>query len=249
VKRFLPALRRLSAELPLPEPTRSRILLEMAGDLDALFEHYRSRGVDEDEAARRTEEKLLASPEALQHLIAVHTTPYQRLLSRAAGRLRWGFDLLLFAVGVVPMLALAVAVAVAQADTLGGAPLLWPLLLVAAAAAAISLAKAYQLFVRRERSTARLHSGVPTLVFLGVLGPVLGGLVFLLSLHDLALGLAMGTLAGPSQAVVAARVARDGTLLLLGLLLGFATALVWFVLVNRIATIEETDGAALLAAD
>jgi hypothetical protein len=240
-------LRRISSELAVPEPLKSRILLEMAADLESLYDHYRARGLDEDEAARRAEERLLASPEALRHLVGVHTTLYERLLSRAVGRLRWGFDLLLFAVGVVPMLALAVLVIAAQLHTVGGTPLIWPLLLLAAGVAVISLGKAYQLFIRRERSPARLHRGLPLLVLLGALGPAMGGLVFVLGSYQVATGLAMGVLPEPVHLTAAAQVARDGTLCLLGLLLGFAAGLVWFVLVNRLAAMEQAESAALLA--
>jgi hypothetical protein len=109
-------LRRISSELKLPEPIKARILLEMAADLEALYEHYCARGLAEEEAARLTEEKLLASPEALQHLIVVHTTGYQRWLGRAAERLRWGLDLLLFLLGVGPVVVIAAWVVAAEAE-------------------------------------------------------------------------------------------------------------------------------------
>jgi hypothetical protein len=248
VRRFIPALRRISGDLSLPEPAKSRVLLEMASDLESLFEHYRGRGLDEEEAARLTEEKLLASPEALRHLVAVHTTGYQRWVARAAGGLRWGFNLLLFAVGVVPMVAMGAWVAAGEFRLLGGAPLLWPMLLLAATAAAITAVKGWQLYVARERSTPRLHRWLPTLVFLGVLAPVLGAVAFLTTLYRSAMA-GMGG-AGPAmQREVAAQIARDGALFALGLLLGIAAGVTWFVLVNRIAAIEQAESAALLAVE
>jgi hypothetical protein len=248
VRRFVPALRRVASELRVPEPIRSRILLEMAADLEALYDHFRAQGIDEDEATRLTEERILASPEALRDLVAVHTTLYQRVAASAAGRLRWGFDLLLFATGVVPMIVLAAAAAATQLGSLGDAPLLAPILALAAAVAALSLGKAFQLFVRRERSTARLYRGLPTLVWLGALGAALGTLGFFWSVHSLAIALATGAVPEPAQRVAAEQVARDGTLCLLGLLLAFAAGLVWSVLVARAGMIEQQESATLLAA-
>jgi hypothetical protein len=246
VRRFTPALRRISSELPLPEPTRARILLEMVADLEALLEHYRARGLDEEEAARRAEERLLASPEALEQLVAVHTTAYQRWVSRAAGRLRWGFDALLFAVGVLPIVGMAGFTVLVRLPGAAGSFLLWPLLGVATAIAGIALTKAYQLFVRHECATARLHRGLPTLVFLGAFGSLLGIFAALLGLYRLAMALMGGSAGVAAQVVIAEQAGRDATLFGLGLLLGFGAALVWFVLVNRLATIERAESAALL---
>lgn len=240
-------MRRISSDLKLPEPVKARILLEMAADLEALYDHYRARGIDEDEAVRRTEERILASPEALHHLIAVHTTGYQRWLGRVAERLRWGFELLLFVAGVLPMMAISVFVVSVQVRALLGAPFFWPLLAVGMAATWLALWKALQLFPGRTRSPAELHRGLPTLLFLGVAGPVLGGTAFLIDLHDLSMRL-MSDAANPSVVLAAAEpLARAATLLAMGLLLGIGAALVWFVLVNRIAAIERAESAALLA--
>lgn len=246
MRRFVPALRRISSELDLPEPTRARILLEMASDLEGLVDHYRARGLSEEEAAQRAEAKLLIPPDALQHLVRVHTTGYQRWVSRATGRLRWGFDLLLFVVGVVPMLLMALAVIAAQLPAIGSTPLIWPLVASALGVAVIAMVKAYELFVRRERSTRRLHGGLPALVFLGVVGPVLGAFAGLIGLYRLAIALGSTTLDGPALMAVNEQAGRDATLLVLGLLLAFGAGVVWFVLVNRISSIELAESAALL---
>lgn len=217
----------------------------MGADLEALFEHFRARGLDDEEAARRAEQRMLASPEALQHLVRVHTTGYQRWLSRAAGRLRRGMDLLLLGLGVAPVLVAVLLALAARVDEVRGEPLSWLLLAAAVPIASISLWKAWQLFVRRERSLPRLHRGLFTLLFLGVETVALGALSALLSLHAFALEAMQA--GGPAQAAVAQRVAGSASLLAVGLLLGLGAGLVWFVLANRVAAIEQAESAALLA--
>lgn len=219
----------------------------MAADLEALYDWYRARGLSEEEAERQAEEKILASPEVLQHLVLVHTTGYQRWLSRAAGRLRWGMDLLLFALGVVPVVAVTTLVAITQIRTAGAGPLLWVILAIGAAIVGLGLGKMYQLFIRRERSLAKLHYGLFTLLFLGSLGPALGATGFIVRLEDLASELMRS---GASQAALlraAERVAVDATVLSVGLLLGIGAGLMWFVLANRIAVIEASESELLLA--
>lgn len=249
MRRFVPALRRISSELNLPEPTKSRLLLEMASDLEALYEHYRARGVDEEEAVRRTEEKILASPEVLQHLIAVHTTGYQRWLSHAAGRMRLGFELLLFTLGVLPMLAIAALTVISRVNGMSPPLLLWTLFLIGVAIATLTLWKAYQLLVRRVRSTADLHRGLFILLLMGAISPLLAGIAFLVSLYQLAIGPMSGGASQTALLIAAERIGQDAMLLSAGLLFGIGAGLVWFVLVNRIAAIEQAESAALLATE
>jgi hypothetical protein len=249
VRRFVPALRRIASELRVPEATRARILLEMASDLESLVEHYRARGMSEEEASARAEEKLLVSPDALQHLVAVHTTGYRRWVDRAAGRLRWGFDLLLFAVAVAPMLAGSVILVSGQVPAVARSPLAWPLLAAAVAAGLLALAMAYALFVRGDRSTSLLHRGLPALPALGASGPLVGALAATLGVHRLAMSLAAGPLDPEAQRLVAEQAGRDATIVAMGLLLAFGAGLAWFVLVNRLASLEQAESLAVLGMD
>ena len=62
MSRFAELLGRTAARLDIPQPARSRVLLELAGDLDALYEHYRGLGLEEDEASRRVAERSKDAP-------------------------------------------------------------------------------------------------------------------------------------------------------------------------------------------
>jgi hypothetical protein len=219
----------------------------MAADLEALYDHYRARGVAEDEAARLTEERMLASPEALHHLVVLHTTGYQRWLGRASQGVRWGFEVLLFAGGVAPIVAFATLVVAVRLGDMLAEPVLWPLLAVGAGVAGIALWKAVQLLTARAHSTAGLHRGLPTLLFLGIVGPVLGGTAFVLGLYRLSMD-QMIRRASPEALLAAVEpLAQAATLLAMGLLLGIGAGLVWFVLVNRVARMEQAESALLLA--
>lgn len=218
----------------------------MASDLEALYDHYRARGLDEDEAVRLTEERLVASPAALQQLVLVHTTGYQRWLSRAAGGLRLGFDLVLFALAVVPLLAFSGQVVGAQLRDGGAGVLAGVVMGIGGVITGITLVKAYQLFVRRERSAARLHRGLFTMLVLAFHGALVGMIGFGITLYRAALLLGRQ---GPAavQFGVAEAVGRGAATLGLGILTAIGAALVWFVLANRVAAIERSEGAGLLA--
>ena len=56
MSRFADVLSREKHQLDIPEPARSRILLEMASDLEDSFQHFESQGVGDDKARRLAEE-------------------------------------------------------------------------------------------------------------------------------------------------------------------------------------------------
>jgi len=85
---FSSRIRQVSERLPIPEPTRSRILLEIATDMEDLFQHYRSQGTAAEEARLAVEEHFDLSEEALQELVRVHTSPLQRSLEGLSVQIR-----------------------------------------------------------------------------------------------------------------------------------------------------------------
>lgn len=243
-RKFVPALRRISAELVLPEPARSRVLLEMAADLEALYEHFRAMGLPEDEALERAGERLLASSEAIDGLVRLHTTAYQRLVSHAVSAVRSGFDLLLFVAGVLPLLVMSVFVVLEYSLALSGGPMRWTMLVLGGAVAGLATRKAHQILIIGERAPGRLNRGVPILLLLAAVTPVVGCIGFLVSIASIPNGLARGG----APLVVLAPVVEAGSVFASSILLGMAAAVVWYVIVKRVARIEKEESALLLGA-
>ena len=102
---FSDCLRKLSARLPIPEPARSRVLLEMATDMDDLLRHHLDIGTGREEAVRIVEEQFELSDEALAELVQLHNSPLQRSLdglSKQAGSSWERVVLALIALFVIP---------------------------------------------------------------------------------------------------------------------------------------------------
>jgi len=55
---FTPILKRINERLDLPQPTKSRIILEIASDLEDTFRFYLQKGLDEQESFQKAEEKF-----------------------------------------------------------------------------------------------------------------------------------------------------------------------------------------------
>jgi hypothetical protein len=88
MSRFTQALHEVDARLAIPEPGRSRILLEISADMEGLFQEYLERGASEAKAEAEVMDHFDLSEEALLELIRVHDTPLQRSLEHISGQVR-----------------------------------------------------------------------------------------------------------------------------------------------------------------
>ena len=88
---FGSVLRSLSDRLDLPQPARSRVLIEVAADLTDLEAVYIERGSTPEQAREQALERLDLSDEAIRELVRVHGSPLRRGLDRLGerGRRRW----------------------------------------------------------------------------------------------------------------------------------------------------------------
>lgn len=85
---FSERLRGIAARLPVPEPARSRILLEISTDMEDLFAHLVEGGMPEAEAKGTVREKFDLPDETLQELAQVHATPLACSLEGLSGQAR-----------------------------------------------------------------------------------------------------------------------------------------------------------------
>jgi len=85
---FSQLLRGIASRLPIPEPARSRILLEIATDVEDLFHHLVEDGMDEEKALAAVSEQFDLSDEALRELARIHSSPLSRSLDGLSGQAR-----------------------------------------------------------------------------------------------------------------------------------------------------------------
>lgn len=177
--RFGRVLRRVERRLEAPEPERSRILLELAGDLEELYRAYRDRGLGEEEARRRAERWLSPSASAIESLRSVHLPGFDRWLDRLGGTARGRVELALAAL-VSLAAAGGGAFAVLRSGALSHAsPGLWLVAALAAAGLTSGVRQGYALFVRGDRLgpgwRGRLHRVPAAAVAAALAGALAGG--------------------------------------------------------------------------
>ena len=172
-------IRQFSSRLPLPEPTRSRVLLEMAADMEDLFQHYLDQGLEKDQALQAVEEHFDLSDEALRELIQVHTSPLQRSLDGLSGQIRSPWER-----GALALVALVVMLGLVRhlfhlPLYQAASPLAFILLAILALSTGLGIRRGMVLFGPGSRKTGtsshRRGSGSLPLLALLLLGTGFGG--------------------------------------------------------------------------
>ncbi|HEU5208430.1 MAG TPA: hypothetical protein VFU06_03380, partial [Longimicrobiales bacterium] len=212
---------------------------ELAGDLDAVYAHHRERGMDEADAQRRAEQSVLGTTHVIRRLSRLHRRSWRGWSESMAARLSSGIELLMLGLGVVPILAAAALFAVRSA----AGPIAWLTSLVG-----IGIAAGIALGVIRTMRGQEVPSGLlEALLVCGVVACALGLLGAAYGLHATFASLAAGTLSSSSHvADLTGPLVREGSVLVLGLLLALAALFAWFLLLGREAARLSAEVEALL---
>jgi uncharacterized membrane protein len=242
--RFTEILRDTAGKLDLPQPSRSNVLLELAADLEDLFSHYREQGHDEEESVRMVEERFRASDDVLLQLSRVHRSAVQRWIERLSDRTRSLSEriLLLFIVLLtVAAVGMQLAGTTLFRDT---SRFVWPLVAIAASAFALTLAKVYQLYIKKDHHVRRLRDGLPTLLFLALASLFTG---FFGAVWDLFVSMSAAAVNDTPPAIPFNRWLFESTATLIAaLLVAIVASLAWYLILNKVLRVERAEASLLL---
>ncbi len=242
---FSDVLRTLGLRLDLPQPAKSRILLEVAGDLHDLYQHYRSQGIAEDAARERAIAMMDFSDEALDELIRLHQSTWTRLLDRLSMRpqLRWERAALLVTFCFILLFAGRQILLTDLAVFASGFK--WPALVTSAACAFLILSKAFDLFVRKKHEPRRARSNLATILLLASATLLIGLVGSAVELHQMLAQSAADI--DHAGFYVLWGLLETSALLVLSLTSGVLSLMLWFALVGKATAIEQAEVAVLLA--
>jgi hypothetical protein len=246
MNRFAEILRRTAQKLDLPQPARSRVLLELAGDLEALYDLYVQRGLDDSEAVRRVEEKFAVSDDVLVQLTRLHRLALRRWLDRLSeqAQTRWERSIL---AALILFLAVVTGPRLVTATFIRDASgWIWVVAGIALMALALAVAKTYQLFLKGDHRPAQLRSGLPALLFLGCASSFTGLFGLVAGLYRDLARMAAGTeqVPVPMMDWLLGSIATMTASLMVAVL----CAVIWFFLMSKVKRIEQAEAALLLEA-
>jgi hypothetical protein len=244
MNRFADLLREINCKLALPQPEKSRILLEVASDLEDMYELYRSRGLGEEEALAKTREKFDISDEALVELTRIHESTFRKLLGRLSeqAQTRWERGLLIAALVFIG--GFSGRQVFSSSFFRQASPFVWPLAAVSFAVLALAISETYRLYLKKDHDVKRLRSGLPWFLAMGVLSLATGWCGFVIELYrSTQMGIARADMLLPHLVEWGI---RCSAMLIVSMLVALAAGLVWFVLADKVRRIEMAEAAWLL---
>jgi hypothetical protein len=246
MSRFTGLLTRAAGKLEIPQPARSRVLLELAGDLNDLYEHYRGEGLDEAEAARKVEERFEVSDEVLSQLVRLHHSAFRRWIDRFSEQAQARWERTVLAAVVLFVAVVSATQLVSSAFFREASGFVWVVAAIAVVAIALSLAKSYQLFVKKDHRPDQLRRGLPALLFLGCASCFTGIFGSVAGMYVTMARIAAGS-ERPGEQSIDGLLGSSATMIA-SFLVGLLCALIWFLLMSKVRRIELAEAALLLEA-
>lgn len=227
--RFAEVLKQAEARLRAPEPARTRILLEMAADLEDSYRHFVDQGLDEAEAARRAEEAFSTSDESLRLLERIHRSGLGSPATRFFHRVGTVWSTVLLVLLFAFELLLAFRISSDRSFFVYPSPFLWPIGVLALAAIGFTLWKLTQIFSQHGKDVRRLRIGLDVpLLFAGASLAI----TFLGFLFHMQRYFRVNSEGAPETLFMnfAGWMATISSLMTIGLLTAILAGLVWFAL-------------------
>jgi len=240
MSRFNMFLHRTGGRLGLPASTRSLILVEIAADLEDLFQHYVHQGMSEDEAAERAEEKVDMSDEALVELVRIHSDARgwaERIVQRAQPF--WER----MAMAVIFLFLVAMASIETNWNPLRHTTaIIWPVLGILIVLVTFFVVQIFRM--SNGQSPGRLRESLATPLILGAASVVVGFAGVGIEMYRTLMRMA----GDPENAApLFARAILGGTsTLMVALIVALIAAVAWFVLAGRVARREDEATRAFL---
>lgn len=258
MKQFTPLLKSINKRLDLPQPTKSRIILEIAADLDDLYQLYLSRGLEENEAAQKAEEKIDLTDEALNELVQIHQSLFRKLLDKISAQAQSRWEKVAFIFMLLFIVAISVQAIFSTQFLSQASKWIYPVLGMSIAAILISFPKFYQLYIKKDHLLKKIRTGLSLILGMGVLNLVIGILGYVIELlmaEDSAL-LFVNHLAyivttqeagsGQTLSNITAWMIKTSSLIMFTLVSTISIAFIWYILINKVSKIERAEAAVLL---
>jgi hypothetical protein len=244
MSQFAPLIMEISERLCVPQPARSRILLEIAADLEDLYGHYLARGMAPEEAAARTRATLELSEEALASLIRIHEPPLRRLLERLSEQARSLWERVTLLVVTIFVVVLTVSELLTTHTLATGGLFVWPLAAIAVTATLIALVKIYTLYLKQDHDLYRLRRGLDLLLFLATASLAVG--LFGLIAEVLVTARHIVSDIDWAQLHLTDCLIRISVTSMFSMVVAIAIGVAWFVLLSKVQRIERAEAEVLL---
>jgi len=247
MKRFAPLLRDINKRLDLPRHVKSRIILEIADDLNELFEHYKSEGLSEKEAEEKVLKNFELDNETVAQLVRIHDTPSRKITGMVPEWMQqfieWlGLIMLIILIGFfiyfsITLLSNDTSMRIFH-DT---SEYKWIPVCLFVLVCIITISKLYAIFIKKDYSTKSLHFGINFLLFIACFSVIASITGTLTELYWTSGILENRVWQNPPSSLIFEFAVKSSGLTVFSILVAFLSGLLWLVFAFRAAMIEKRE--------
>jgi hypothetical protein len=162
---FKPLLVEINTKLELPQPIKSRIILEIAADLDDAYQSYLKKGMAEQEAVKLAKQKFDLDDYSLHELIRVHQSSFRRWFDHLSTTAQTWWERLIL-VCLLAFVLISGGITIMKVPLIEEAgPFVWFIFLLLVIATVVFLQKIYQIYVKKDHHLPTVKKGLPFLLF------------------------------------------------------------------------------------
>jgi len=255
---FKTLLININNKLELPQPTKSRIILEISADLNDAYRTYQSQGMDEKEAIEAAKQKFDLDKQSLNELIHIHQTSFRRWLDHLSAPAQTWWERVIL-ICLLTFIIISGGITIMKIPFVEQAsPFVWIIYILTIIAFAVFTQKMYQIYIKKDHRLSKVKKGIPFLLLISGLslvscmwgyywqlynfkeyGHILETkMIYLLVVTD-------DSFPKVYKDIVDWMIASS-SFIMIGMLAAILIALMWYFLMNKISKIEEAEAAILL---
>ncbi|MBN1478862.1 hypothetical protein EH223_14365 [candidate division KSB1 bacterium] len=257
MNRFSALLKSIHDQLDVPQPAKSRILLEIAADLEDTYEFYRERGESEENATRLAQEKFILDDLTIAELSSIHQPLLRKWMDRISLNVQSRWERVLLILTLLTIAALSGRVLLST-DFMQNSIFVWPIWGTTIAGAVAFFIKFYKLYLVKDHQAKILRKGIDIVGYLGAFSLALGftGYFYELLHYGVdtvypggSLITVITTVTDSPQRIIDITNCFIGssTVMLASLFSTLFMALLWYILNNKATAIEMAEAETLLA--
>lgn len=257
MKKFTSFLKSINERLSLPQPLKSQILLEVAGDLEDVYEFYKNKGLNEQEAMQKAEEKLDLTDEALSELIRVHQSFYGKLMNRISGQAQARWERIFLTIIILVGGVLTGRQVLSTQFFLQSSSFISPILGIGGIIFVLSIIKFHSLYIKKDHTIKKLRKGLGAILFLGGGSLLTGTIGYFMELYsaggfgallEAKLVFVVVTTDGLDRTAnyIADWMIASSSMVMTSMFVAIFAAIVWFIFVNKVIKIEQSEAELLL---
>lgn len=255
---FKTLLININNKLELPQPTKSRIILEISADLNDAYQSYKNQGMDEQEALDAAREKFNLDKQAINDLIQVHQTSFRRWFDHLSTTAQtWWERLILLC--LLTFVLITGGITIMKIPLVGEAsPFVWIIIVFLIIAAAVFLQKVFQIYIKKDHHLPRVKKGLPFMIFLSGITIVFSMLGYYWQLYsfkeyghilETKLVYLLHTTDDSFPRIFTLLIEwmiESSAFIMVGMFSTILISLMWYFLMTKVSKIEEDEAAVLL---